>query len=189
MNKLLFITHPEVLIDANVEVTHWPLNSIGQTRIMSFSKYTILKNVGVIWSSNEIKAVQTAKILQNTLNISVSYLENLGENDRPSTGFVEPNKFDEFANLFFLTPEKSVMGWETAQQAQQRIVKAYEEVISANAKSHSDIAIISHGAVGTLLYCHLKGLPISRQYDQPYQGHYWVYDLALKKMQHGWLAI
>ncbi len=35
-----------------------------------------------------------------------------------------------------------------------------------------DIAVVGHGGVGTLWYCHLAGIPIARQWDQPGQGHY-----------------
>jgi hypothetical protein len=67
-----------------------------------------------------------------------------------------------------------------------RVLAAFETIATAAA---GDIAIVAHGGVGTLLYCHLAGLPISRQYDQPAQGHYWSYSLSQRSLLHGWLSI
>jgi hypothetical protein len=45
-----------------------------------------------------------------------------------------------------------------------------EQVLN-EAPAGSDTVIVSHGAVGTLYKCHLKGIPISRSEDQPRQGN------------------
>jgi broad specificity phosphatase PhoE len=55
--------------------------------------------------------------------------------------------------------------------------------------STGDTAIVSHGGVGTLLLCHLSNLPISRDHDQPSQGHYWSYSMRAQSMLHGWQSI
>ena len=73
------------------------------------------------------------------------------------------------ADQFFAQPEVSVRGWETAVAAQQRIVKAVS-LIDTKAKGTEPLAIVSHGAVGTLLYCYLNNLDISRRWDQPGSG-------------------
>ena len=53
--------------------------------------------------------------------------------------------------------------------AQARIVAAVETLLSAHDPSVS-VAIVGHGGVGTLLKCHLKGVPISRSEDQTGPG-------------------
>jgi hypothetical protein len=63
-------------------------------------------------------------------------------------------------------PGKSVRGWERAIDAQRRIAEAVNQAIALVA-ADTDIAIISHGAVGALLLCHRKGVPIPRREDQP----------------------
>jgi broad specificity phosphatase PhoE len=59
-----------------------------------------------------------------------------------------------------------VRGWERAVDAQQSVVAAVER-IAREQTGDGAIAIIGHGAVGTLLYCHLSRRAISRQWDQP----------------------
>ena len=52
-----------------------------------------------------------------------------------------------------------------------------------------DIAIISHGGVGTLLICKLRGVPIARTEDQPGQGHYFKFDRDSRQLVHSWKKI
>jgi broad specificity phosphatase PhoE len=86
------------------------------------------------------------------------------ENDRSSTGFLPPDEFEAVADQFFADPDASVRGWETAAAAQSRIVK--EIGICLRAHMHGDVLFVGHGAVGTLLFCHLSGLTIDRKFDQ-----------------------
>jgi broad specificity phosphatase PhoE len=61
------------------------------------------------------------------------------------------------------------------------------EIINESVRlQHKTVIICGHGATGTLLYCALAGVPISRHYDQPSQGHYWRYNSETKQMLHHW---
>ena len=73
--------------------------------------------------------------------------------------------YGEIIDAFFAHPQESVRGWEPAIIAQARIVGAVEKILSQ--PGDGDLAIIGHGGTGTLLYCHLAGLPIDRRYGQP----------------------
>lgn len=128
-----------------------------------------INNLSAVFSSTEKKAIDGAEILANHLNIGFERVEALGENDRSTTGFLLPGEFESTADEFFRFPEKSVRGWETASAAQHRIVSAVQK-IENNHTSEGDIAIVSHGAVGTLLYCYYKSEPIDRRWDQPNNG-------------------
>jgi broad specificity phosphatase PhoE len=78
--------------------------------------------------------------------------------------------------------------------AQARIVSTVTDLVARDESSEA-IAIVSHGAVGTLLYCHLAGLPISRQWDQPPNsgGNYFEFSLSPRSTSgmvlHWWRAI
>jgi len=73
-------------------------------------------------------------------------------------------------------------------QLMPRSVRGVFDRIAAGGHE-ADIAIVAHGAVGTLLLCQLSGIPISRAYDQPYQGHYWACDMESRNVLHGWREI
>ena len=77
--------------------------------------------------------------------------------------------------------------WETAADAQRRIRRTVSEIIRAHGTG--DLAIVTHGAVGTLLWCELSGNPIDRQYDQSSQGHYWQASLTTLRPFSTWLPM
>ena len=112
-------------------------------------------------------------------------LEQLAENDRSSTGYLPPELFEPAVHAFFGEPLLSHRGWETAAAAQERIADALETVL-ARSPADGDVAIVSHGGVGTLLLCQLKGTAIRRAEDQPGQGHWFAFDRDSRRVLHGW---
>lgn len=187
MQKLIFITHPEVVVDPHVPIERWHLSTAGVDRMRAFSRSPVPSNVRAIWSSTETKAIEAAGILAGAIGIGINVSKDLGENDRSATGFLPPNDFEQMADAFFATPEISVRGWERAIDAQERIREAVTAI--ASRYSDGDLAIVAHGAVGTLLFCALSGLAISRCFDQPFQGHYWLAPLPDLKPEGGWNPI
>jgi len=122
--------------------------------------------------------------------LSPIVIDGFGENDRSATGYLPRVEFETVADNFFACPENSVRGWERAIDAQRRIAEAVNRAISL-AAADADMAIISHGAVGALLLCHLKGVPISRREDQPTGGggNIYSFDLATRRLLTGWHRI
>ena len=145
-----------------------------------------LRGTKHIVASGETKATETAKILAASLGIDFQVRPAMHENDRSATGFLEPKEFEATADQFFAHPTKSVRGWETAVQAQVRIVTAVEEALSGH-NGDGDLLFVGHGAVGTLLYCHYARLAISRKHDQSAGGgNYFTARLKDRKTLHPW---
>ena len=187
MRQLIYLSHPEVLIDPDVPVPHWPLTDQGRERARSLAAAAVLANVARIVSSKEVKALQTAGILSELLEVPVTARADMGENDRSATGFLPGPEFEQVADAFFAAPDQSVRGWETAQEAQNRIVHAAEEEIARGGAG--DLLLVGHGAVGTLLWCHLRGVPISRDHDQTLGGSLWIAPLADLRPLAPWAPI
>jgi len=166
MATVFFITHPDVAIDASMPVQDWPLNARGRARMQAMVSFPWLRDVQSVFSSDERKARDGAEILAEGLGLNgYSVVTDLGENDRSAMGFLEKEEFEATVNAFFAQPHTSVRGWETATDAQARIVRAVEQIMSQ--AHNADIAIVGHGGTGTLLYCHFAGVPICRRFDQP----------------------
>lgn len=159
-----YLSHPQVVIDPNKDVQNWSLNDVGLRRVHTLSKSNGLKGTTVIFSSAETKAIETAKPLADALNCDLQIRKLMHENDRSSTGFLPPGEFEMVADEFFAHPEESTRGWETAAAAQKRIVDEVQECLRIH--KDGDILFVGHGAVGTLLFCKLSDVPISRQFDQ-----------------------
>jgi broad specificity phosphatase PhoE len=167
--RCLFITHPSVEIRADVPVPQWPLSARGRERMQAALAQPWVRDIGAIWCSTEQKAIDGALILGDHLGLPYATAEDLGENDRSATGFLPPDEFERVADQFFAQPDASVRGWETAAAAQARVVGAVARILG-DEESTGAVAFVSHGAVGTLLWCHLAGEPISRTRDQPANG-------------------
>ncbi len=187
MTAVWFVTHPEVVVDPDRPVPRWQLSDTGIARMRAFAAREDVRAVGTVWASTETKAIEAAGLLAGALRLPVSVHPGLDENDRSATGFVPPAEFERLADAFFAEPDTSVQGWERAVDAQRRVVAAFDQVVAPG--SSGDIAIVGHGGVGTLLLCHLAGLPIAREHDQPSQGHFWRYDTETGRVLHRWRPI
>ncbi len=143
-----------------------------------------------IYCSCEQKAIDGAQILATHLSLGTHQLRGLGENDRSSTGFLPSAEFEEAANRFFARPNESMSGWEPAVNAQKRITHVIDSILRTD-KTDGSIAIVSHGAVGTLLFCRLSDYEISRNWDQPANGggNYFAFTLETRSVLHGWRPI
>jgi broad specificity phosphatase PhoE len=184
VSRVLFITHPEVEVDPATPVPDWELTDRGRELMRQFAEGPEPREVRAVWSSRERKAVEAAAILAQQLGLEPRKLEPLAENDRSSTGYLPPELFEPAVQAFFGEPLLSHRGWETAAAAQQRIADALETVLARSPEG--DVAIVSHGGVGTLLLCRLKGTAIHRAEDQPGQGHWFAFDRDTRALQHGW---
>ncbi|MCP4070637.1 MAG: histidine phosphatase family protein [Hyphomicrobiales bacterium] len=159
-----YLSHPQILIDPRKPVPNWSLNDLGKKRVANLAKSDALVGTLHVVSSAETKATETAFPLAEALGCAEEIRADMHENDRSATGFLPAKEFEIVANRFFANPDESVRGWETAASAQARIVK--EVVTFLRKHPDGDILFVGHGGVGTLLYCHLSGVPISRKYDQ-----------------------
>lgn len=146
-----------------------------------------LRQVRSVHSSEERKAVEAGDIIAASLGLTLRRWPTLRENDRSATGYLEPVAFDGVVEKFFAEPDRSACGWETAVCAQARIIDSVERVLAT--APDGDVAIVAHGGVGTLLLCHLKGIPTDRRQDQPAQGHFFVFRRHERQIISGWRPI
>jgi broad specificity phosphatase PhoE len=187
VSTVYFVTHPEVVIDPTRPVPRWHLSDLGIARMRAFAVSPTMHGIRNVWASTETKAIEGAGILAGAHGLPISIHPDLDENDRSATGYLPPEDFQRTADAFFASPHESVRGWERAIDAQCRVAAAFASISVAS--SPGDIAIVAHGGIGTLLYCHLTGVAIDRRHDQPGQGHYWSYALPSRSMLYAWRSI
>jgi broad specificity phosphatase PhoE len=135
MASLIFITHPEVVIDPNQPVPEWPLNPIGRARMERFAGLLADRDMSAVYASTERKARDGAVIVAERLGLSYETDEELGENDRSATGYIAPPEFWDVVRDFFGRPHESIRGWERAVDAQARIVRARPPAISSSSRT------------------------------------------------------
>lgn len=183
-----YLTHPQVQIDPDVPVPQWSLSPVGRARTEALAHAGWLASTTQIVSSGERKAIETAEIMAARLGLMIEIREAMHENDRSATGFLQPAEFEAVADQFFAAPHLSVRGWERAADAQARIVREAEAVLARN--RHGDVLFVGHGAVGTLLLCHVAGHSIARIHDQPAGGgNCFAFTREGRRILHGWRAM
>ena len=184
------VSHPEVQVDPATPVPEWGLSEAGRERLHRLRDMPWARAAAFVASSGELKAVQTAQAVADVSGCEVHVDGELGENDRSATGFVPPEEFEALADAFFARPDRSVRGWETALDAQRRMVGAVARVLErARVDGVGDddtVVIVTHGGVATLLRCALSGSAIDRSFDQPGQGSYYCFDTRTRDAGHGW---
>ena len=186
---LIFLTHAEVAIDPALPVPDWGLTETGRARHADFARDPALKGVSAIYCSAERKAREGAAIHGEALGLDPVVVTALHENDRSATGYLPAEEFEATADRFFAAPDNPVRGWESARAAQARIVAALRTVGELDATG-GPLLIVSHGAVGALLRCHLKGREITRAEDQPAGGGCWfATDTTLEQAPQDWSRI
>lgn len=190
MRSVYFITHPDVQIEPSLAITEWQLSSRGRDRMRGLLARPWVPGLSAVWSSSERKAIDGAEILAAAIGAPHGRLAALGENDRSATGYLPAAAFEAAADAFFAHPRRSVRGWERAADAQRRIVGAVRSV-TGQEPPDGDVAVVSHGAVGALLLCHLKRCRISRAEDQPPTngGNYFSFGTDMLTLRHGWRSI
>jgi len=189
VTHLRYLTHADVVIDPDVPVARWGLSPLGIDRVRAMLGQPWVPAIRRVISSGETKAIETATILADHLAVEVEIRPGTGENDRTATGYLPRDEFDEVADTFFAEPDRSVRGWERAEDAQARIVAQLADLVAPEEGGRGDVAVVGHGAVGTLWLCHLSDLRIDRRHDQPGQGHYFTVDRTTGAVVHPWRPI
>jgi len=175
MTWCVYLTHPEVEIDPDVPIQEWRLSEIGRDRAALAADLPFANDFQRIVSSGEVKAVETAEIVGGHLELKPLVLKALHENDRSATGYLAREEFERTADQFFANPDVSIRGWERAIDAQMRIVTGIRAVLRS-VQEDDPVLFTGHGAVGTLLMCHLMGAPISRAHDQKRGGSWYRFE-------------
>ena len=131
MPTIFFITHPDVVIDPAEPVAEWPLNKRGRARMRKMTAHPWTSGVRRIFASSERKARDGAEVLADGLSLAgYSVVDDLGENDRSAAGYLPKQEFEATADAFYARPQVNVRGWERAADAQARIVRAVDRIMS-----------------------------------------------------------
>jgi broad specificity phosphatase PhoE len=150
MRTLILIKHasPQVVPGAPPET--WKLSEQGRQSCLPLAESLRAHSPGVIISSIEPKAIETAQIVAQALQIPTHTASGLQEHDRSNVPHMRSSEFIASMELFFRRPRELVLGQETADAALNRFEQAVQGVLEQYA-SHDTIAIVSHGTVIALL--------------------------------------
>jgi broad specificity phosphatase PhoE len=178
--RLVLIRHSVPEARPHVAAADWPLSELGRQRARSLAGRLETFQLRAVYSSLEIKAVETAEIICRPLNLTNQAVENLHEHDRRGSGYLEREAFEKNIQALFANPDRLVFGNETADQARRRFTGAVQPLLEANPLG--TIAVVSHGTVITLFVSHLLGLESFELWSSLALPSFLVLDVRAKEL-------
>lgn len=149
MARLFLIRHarPRMMGDA---AERWSLSQKGRREAGILARHDFWREVDLIFSSPEPKALQTAEPAARRWGIPLQVIDCLRELRRPR---LVPDYEKAIARLF-ADPDKSIASIEPAAQGAERITRCLEELVAAH--RGQTLAVVSHGLVLTLFLAQLE---------------------------------
>ena len=130
------------------------LSTIGEERAKILCSQEELKNIDVVYCSNCVRTLQTAKYLLEQQKLKVNIDDRF---DERRVGKRNDNIYPDWFSRQYLDPTYKTEGGESQIDVQNRMSEAIDEIIEKN--KNKRIAIFSHGYAITfylLKFCKLK---------------------------------
>jgi broad specificity phosphatase PhoE len=153
--RLVLVRHSVPDIKREVPAAQWQLSEAGKTRAAAFAGQLDPGSARAIFSSEEPKAVETARALASAWELPVETVPGLHEHERPAAQMLSRDQFEERVRQLFARPGELVFGTETAEQARRRFTLALLRLV---ARSSDDVIAVSHGTVMTLFVAEATGM-------------------------------
>lgn len=166
--KLILVKHSLPIIDPELPASLWELSPEGKKRCIPLAQQVAMYQPQRIFSSHEPKAIQTARMVAQHLDLLSQVAEGLHEHERPKPGLLSSDEFEKQVKALFAHPEDRVFGMETANQAQARFYRAIMQLTYPQPQQTT--VIISHGTVISLflqLICQVEPFPLWKSLKLP----------------------
>ena len=157
MRQLILVKHaaPEVVPGAPPE--QWRLSEKGRAACAPLAASLSPYGPGVIVSSEDPKAAETAERVAQQLSVPWETAAGLHEHDRSNVPHMRSAEFISTMELVFRRPQQLVLGRETASGALKRFQNALDDVLERLPAETGNVAVVSHGTVIALLLAHHGG--------------------------------
>ncbi|HLN61000.1 MAG TPA: histidine phosphatase family protein [Symbiobacteriaceae bacterium] len=145
MAQLILIKHGMPELVPSVLPGQWHLSETGREQAKLLGARLAEYAPELLVSSDEVKAIETARLAAPALGLEPAVVPGLHEHPRVSTGFPAWSVIVDGVGRFYATPGEVVFGEESADAAYQRFANAVEGLLAA----HPDrtIAVVAHGVV------------------------------------------
>lgn len=172
MTHLILIRHSISNPQADQSAHQWQLTAEGQARCIHLADAIRHYQPTRFYSSDEPKALDTAKGVMQALNIPPDGLQadvKFRETARATAPFFDRHEdFQQAIHQAMLNPDDLCFGEETFSDALKRFSRGIDELIQAHPTEN--VAIVSHGTILSLYIAHQTGravFPLWRSLDMP----------------------
>lgn len=146
--KITFIRHSKTVKDPQVSIRQWVLSDEGVERAQEISTLNVVRNIDVLYSSLQNKALETAVIMAKPHNTPIKVDDSLTEISSFTQKFFGKEIYEENVSKFFSGEIERIEGGETAQEALERFSRALENIVIREDKNNiTNIGVVSHGTI------------------------------------------
>jgi broad specificity phosphatase PhoE len=151
--KIIFIRHLETNKNPNLNSSEWVLSDSGFQNALELAESPLLNNSEVIYTSSEIKTLQTIKPLAEKLNLKIIQNENFDEVRRGDKFLTdkdfEQEKIKQLEDLYY-----PAFDGETSVDALKRFSNEIKKIINDN--KNKTVVVVSHGTILNLYFANLQ---------------------------------
>lgn len=185
MTKLIYITHPAVVIDPNIPIDEWELSEEGLVAVDRLLQLDFWQEVKYLYTSEEKKAYKVGEAVEVKFGLQFEKIKDLGEADRSSTGIISPvEEYMKVVQEAYKNLALGVRGWESHLEMMLRNAKVIDQLKQKH--QGETLAIIGHGGSGTTLKCYIKKVLPAFAEDPQKTGCYFVADLDQGEILADW---
>jgi broad specificity phosphatase PhoE len=146
MPKLILVKHSEPAVDLELPPSKWILSDRGKRLVGLLADYLAMRGIGALHSSDEIKTVQTAEIVGETIGLPVNAVHDLREHERHGTPIVDAEDWRSTVIESIRNQNEHIYGSEAVGTARIRFGAAVERLMET-AGADQTVAVIAHGTV------------------------------------------
>jgi broad specificity phosphatase PhoE len=133
---LVLVKHSLPTVDPAVHAAEWRLGEEGRVRCQALAMRLRDYAPNAIVASTEPKAVETARLVGETLSLDVELDDRLREHDRTGIPWLDGEEFERSVQEAFARPDEVVFGRESIADVQRRFAAAADRPGSA---------VVAHG--------------------------------------------
>lgn len=152
--RLVLVRHSIPNIVRERPAAEWRLSEAGVARAREFARQLHPGSAATVFTSEEPKAVETARALAAVWGLAVEAVPGLHEHERPTAQILSRPDFEQRVREMFGRPRDLVFGAETADHARRRFTLALMRLV---ARSSADVIAVAHGTVMTLFVAEATG--------------------------------
>ncbi len=146
MPKLILIKHSEPVVGLELPPSKWGLSDRGRQRANSLAEYLADRAIGGLFSSSEVKAVQTAEIVGKATGLSLNVMHDLREHERDNTPIVDAETWRSTVIKSIRNQNEQIYGSEPVSTARIRFGAAIGKLMEPGG-SDQVVAVVAHGTV------------------------------------------
>lgn len=154
-NTIYFLRHGKTKVDANTPISQWLMHPTGAEQAQQLAETDVFKDIEIIITSTEQKAVDTAQPIAQKLGLEIQQVPELSELDRDKGGFMPAEEYEEMAQQALTNLHVPAGNWESAQHALDRFSAAVQKIDSTY--TNKKILIVGHGYTINMYFAQLLG--------------------------------